>query len=118
MNRMIPRDYDRELDLPSINDIREAWAAIPPDIKKQLFEWAKQAWDARGVLPYLLVIHTYGYMRQGMPMIPAMKQAAYRLKVPPRGATGHPGKLTKTQVQQYRQRMASRASRKRRMPWK
>ena len=89
------------------DSIREAWSAIPPHIKQQLFSYARQTWDTRGVNLTYLVALAYSFMRGGMATVPALRTAALQLRIPPRPQS-QPRGMSPTQVGQYHRRQLQR----------
>src|SRR5262245_47938887 len=105
---MTDRRRSGEFEL-TLHTLREAWRAIPPDVKRQLSSSARQLWQARGVLLARLVVLAYSFIRQGSPPLPALQRAAARLGVAPRPGT-RPG-LSSIQVRQYHRRQQQRGHR-------
>ncbi|HEX8723272.1 MAG TPA: hypothetical protein VF736_21825 [Pyrinomonadaceae bacterium] len=89
------------------DSLRQAWSAMPPDIKQYLFGLARQTWDARGYNLYYLVDTAFSLMRGGMAPVPALRQAALQLRIPQRRET-HPRGMSPAQVREYIRRQRQR----------
>lgn len=94
-----------------IDALREAWRAMPQDVKQQLFAMAKHLWQTREVNISYFIATAYMLMRGGMPMLPALRQAAVRLNIPRRSIHDAPPGLSRMQVTQYHRRQQQRGRR-------
>lgn len=94
-----------------VSALQEAWRAMPPELKQQLFATAKQLWQTReGNIQYFIAA-AYTLMLGGMSMMPALRQAAVQLNIPLRRAPAAQPGLSRVQVSQYHQRQQQRGRR-------
>lgn len=105
----VPEALAQALDGEAMDfdSLRQAWSAMPPDIKKYLLGLARQTWDARGYNIYYLVATAFSLMRGGLAPVPALRQAALQLRIPQRRET-HPRGMSPAQVREYVRRQRQR----------
>jgi len=92
------------------DSLRQAWSAMPPEVKQYLFGLARQTWDARGVQLTYLVAVAYSFIRGGMAPLPALRTAALQLRIPPRPQS-QPRGMSPAQVGEYHRRQLQRGHR-------